>query len=82
VPKKKHLGGEEMTMKERLERIFSEIGAIITGSHFVYTPKELPLGSGNWRWFHGPDYVAKEVALMDPLVTKEAAEYLAEQFRG
>lgn len=68
--------------RENIKQRFNEIGAIITGSHFVYTPKEVPSGSGNWKWFHGPDYVAKEVALEDPLLTEAAAEYLAEQFKG
>jgi len=68
--------------KDKIKQRFNEIGAIITGSHFVYTPKEVPPGSGIWKWFHGPDYVAKEVALEDPLITEEAAKFLAEQFRG
>ena len=58
------------------------LGAIIKGSHFAYTPKEIPQGSGNWKWFHGADYIVKERALENPLMTKLIGMYLAEKFSG
>ncbi|OGZ35295.1 MAG: hypothetical protein A3A94_00230 [Candidatus Portnoybacteria bacterium RIFCSPLOWO2_01_FULL_43_11] len=40
--------------KDEIKKLFEKQNAIITGSHFVYTPK-------GGKWFHGYDYVSKEL---------------------
>lgn len=68
------------SLQEEICNILRESGVIITDKHFVYTPKEVLPGSGNWEWFHGSDYVAKEGALMCPLITQVIGLYLAGKF--
>jgi orotate phosphoribosyltransferase len=48
-----------MYPKEELMKDFSRVGAIVTGSHIVYTPKEE-------GWFHGEAYVDKDLISMHP----------------
>ncbi len=45
--------------EKEVVQILSDIGAIKKG-HFVFTPKEIPPGSGKYENFHGDTYVDKD----------------------
>jgi len=51
---------------EELMKRFEQAGAIITGSHIVYAKKEA-------GWFHGTDYVNKDVISMIPTLLMKCA---------
>lgn len=60
-----------MTGIEReFKTLFQKHKAIITGDHFVYTPKE-------GKYFHGSDYVSKELLSRTSEVRNRVAEVIA-----
>lgn len=59
-----------MTGAKTLTELFAETGAIITGSHLVYTPKE-------GGWFHGSEYVNKDMISKHPFLLATCAREMS-----
>jgi len=59
---------------EILMRMFAEVGAIVTGSHIVYTPKDT-------GWHHGEAYVNKDVISMHPKLLALCAREMADRIK-
>lgn len=69
-------------MKEaKILKMLSDIGAIKKG-HFVFTPKEIPPGSGNWQHFHGDVYVDKDETFWRPKILQKLALETAKRLVG
>lgn len=60
-------------LKEEIEDLFAQQNVIVKGSHFAYTPKD-------GRWFHGYDYVSKELLCADPGSVGQLANIIALEF--
>jgi orotate phosphoribosyltransferase len=59
--------------EEEIKKLYEKHKSIITGSHFVYTPKD-------GRWFHGYDYVSKELLGRTSEVGNRVAEIIATHY--
>lgn len=53
-----------------LQELLAETGAIVTGSHIVYTPKE-------GGWFHGSEYVNKDMISKHPFLLSTCAREMS-----
>lgn len=60
-------------LKEEIEDLFAGQNTIVKGSHFAYTPKD-------GKWFHGYDYVSKELLCADPGSVEQLASIIALEF--
>jgi orotate phosphoribosyltransferase len=58
-----------------LTELFSDAGAIVTGSHLVYTPKE-------GGWFHGSGYVNKDMISKYPFLLSTCAREMVNRTVG
>lgn len=58
--------------KQTVLELLSSVGAVITGSHFVYTKKAA-------GWYHGSDYVNKD-AFDDPIILEKLGTALGDLY--
>jgi orotate phosphoribosyltransferase len=64
-----------MTGAKTLGELCADAGAIVTGSHLVYTPKE-------GGWFHGSEYVNKDMISKHPFLLSTCAREMVNRTVG